>query len=864
MFKIYSALAITVMLSIETCSYAQEDNSPKASSPVVSKAEKIVVTGSRIKRIDTEGVNPVLIIDQRAITSSGANNAAELIETLTISSAGAYSSPTVNDNRGTVTNANLRGLGPDRTLILLDGQRLPDEGGLSIVDLSTIPIAFIEKIEILRDSASAIYGSDAVGGVVNIITKKDFQGNAIAAKGVKPINKGGEQTFLSLTSGTIGEHFKILNVLSYHHKEPVFFRNREWTKKVLSGYSIPGNIGLSTIVKNKESGNVELDEQGNPKIETKLYAPSNCQEKATNGLCVYNISDISMFSPEQTQLGLLSKVNWEINDSFSAFGLIRVQQNENKWNMAPNAASFAISAETLAANPNLNVSGEELAPGKNATVQYRANAWGPKAWLETNNLIGTQFGLQGTTQNEWEWRLAVSNTETNKKSVNPTGYFLKDIVESKINDGSLNPFETDFSNSNLNQTVEESKYKPFVENTAKIQSFDGQINGELLQMLGGKASLALGMSRLEQSYGKEIDTQSQTGNVSNVSADKSGKGSRSINAVYGEMALPFTQNFEAQVNVRHDNYNDFGSTTNPQLGIKYRILPNVLARATMGRGFKAPSLDQVYNQGSATVLNLIDSPRGENSLATEIEVETYGSRNLKEEKSINKSVGVIVEPLLNATFQADYWYVKVDNIIRTVDAQKALDAIAQGDSIAGVEVYRLNDDPNAQLVKMRLPTSNLGTSEDAGYSLDGSYKIFGLYGIVDVSSQYSKALYSKSVAFPGASQVDVIGDRGHPWWRMLNRASWIHNESSLTLQNNIISKQKKRSSSRGQIGSYTTYDVNYSWEKNEIGGLSISILNIRNTPFPKDDSERVGDDQRIKELFSPNGRTFVIGANKTI
>ena len=148
-----------------------------------NKVERIQVTGSHIKRTEVEGVSSILVIDREEIEKSGFSTVSEMMQNMTISSQGAYSSSAVADERGTVTNVNLRGLGAENTLVLLDGRRLPDEAGLGVVDLSTIPMAAVERIEVLKDSASAIYGSDATGGVVNIITRKDLTGSAIFARG---------------------------------------------------------------------------------------------------------------------------------------------------------------------------------------------------------------------------------------------------------------------------------------------------------------------------------------------------------------------------------------------------------------------------------------------------------------------------------------------------------------------------------------------------------------------------------------------------------------------------------------------------------------------------------------------------------
>ncbi|MCX6127848.1 MAG: TonB-dependent receptor, partial [Proteobacteria bacterium] len=651
-FAVASSFA-TSYLALPIAEAQQSDPVVKESTQKASekKTEKIQVTGSRIKRTEVEGVSSIIQIDHETIEKSGVSTVGELLQNLAVSIDGSYSSSTVNDTRGNVTNVNLRGLGPENTLVLLDGRRLPDEGGLGVVDLSVIPMAAVERIEVLKDSASAIYGSDATGGVVNIITKKDFEGSAVYARGSKPTGKGGDQTNFSYVNGVVGSNYRILTALNYRHVEPVFYRDRNWTKQGLSTNSLPANIGLTSYVKNPQTGATELDESGVPKTKTAYYASANCPADAPRlgDECAYNYANTSAFSPETKELGFLTNIDYQINDKVTLYTTIRAQQNENLWNMAPNAGNFDIPKSTLLAKPELIPSGLQLAGDTGAVVKYRALPWGLRTWEETNKTVGASVGLKGDLARDWEWNVSVGRSQSRKDSSNPQGFFLKDKVTNGIADGSFNPFETNLADPKLAALVQQASYVPVTVNETRMTTYDANVSGELFPLAGGKAALAVGVSRFDQYYNKVIDDVSQAGNVFGVTEDKSSNGDRSVNAVYAELELPVLKELDLQLAARHDQYSDFGSTTNPKFGVKYKPTTGLLVRGNIGTGFKAPSLNQINNAGSLSAANLYDTP----NIATiskrqdEVEIETYGNKNLKQETSLSYNAGIVADPIEN-------------------------------------------------------------------------------------------------------------------------------------------------------------------------------------------------------------------------
>ena len=848
---------ITVALS--TIAHGQDETTVKQGVPKAKKSERIEVTGSRIKRTEIEGVSPVLILDQDTIRKSGSPTVSDLLNKLSISAQGSYSAPVVSDTRGTVTSVNIRGLGSSNTLVLLDGRRLPDEAGKGTVDLSTIPMAAVERIEILKESASAIYGSDATGGVVNIITKKDLNGSIVYASGMTPKLEGNASTEFAYLTGVSNRNFRNMTILNYRHQEPIYYRDRDWTKGGLSFFSYPANY-VFEAEGYKITPHPNCEAPANQRIDTGDGGPEP--------VCSYNFSNTMAFSPEITQLGVLNNFEYNINDEITLFSTIRATKNTHVWNMAPNAGSFTIPQDVAQANlTRLGLVDAEIPA--DVELYYRGLPWGLRQWEEEKTVLGATAGLKGSLSPTWDWSLSVGHTESKKDTVNAQGFMLVDELVSAIEAGEFNPFETTLGADSL-AVVDRARYEPFtiIETDANTYNFD--VTGELFEIAGGPVGLAAGLARSELGYKKQIDTQSERGNVFGVTEDKGADGSREVNAAYMEVSVPLLENLEFQLAARYDQYSDFGSTTNPKFGFRYLPTNRVMIRGGAGTGFKAPTLDEIYKGTTLGLLNLTDTPTCESTnidecpLTTEVEIETTGNQDLDEETSVGYTLGLVTEPLDGFSIGVDYWYVRIKDIVKEMEPQDILDHVADGRSFDGVTITRQGGAPDGRLERIVVPTMNLGESEDSGVDLTVDYRVRTGTHRWDLHSEYSRKFYARSVPFPGEPKEDTLGDRGEPRWRDVTSVSdTIAKAHTFTLRQNVIGKQESENSADTEIGSFTTIDAQYAWSHPWDGILTFGALNVLDRSFPEDPTERNGDDnRRVAELFGPDGITYYVKAEQ--
>lgn len=833
-------LLASLIVFIASSSFAQTSRIVK-DAPKVQKAEKIKITGSRIKRTDWEGISPVHVIDQSTIQDSGVSTVAEILQQQTIASSGSYSSTSVmSDTRRTVHSANLKGLGADNTLVLLDGHRLSDDGGEGIVDISLIPLAAVERIEVLKDSASALYGSDALGGVVNIITKKDYEGVTTQASSRLPRNKGGQAMEFSITQGISRKQFQNLTVLSYRHQEPVWRIHRPWTKEVLSIVSRPANYRFLPDGRWRSHPNCPAD---NPK---------------QGEFCTFNWSPGTQITPESRNLSVFNSTRFQLTPKVSAQVSLNASQHHNMWQMAPNAGILTIPQEVAEEHKQYLGLREDVSG--DLDILLRTDAWGPRVWDSEKTTMAGTMGLEGMVNVDWDWQFSATVQKSRRNLRNPEGFSLESSLINGIERREFNPFLDENLTMASPSFVAESSYEPFVVRESGMNTYNFNVSGEWGQIPGGDLGVALGVQRQEQSYKKEYDDQwgQDPNNVFGKNPQSGSEGKRVIHAIFGELMVPVVQSLEIQLALRHDVYDDFGETTNPKVGFKYLPHKKIMIRGSGGTGFKAPTLSQI-NKGQTTVFqNLYDRPACAEapdepcSQTTEVMVTTQGNKDLREERSIGYSAGIVAEPHRKWSFAIDYWYIKIKDIAREIEAQEALDSLAAGKSNDDITVVR----EGGRLMEITVPTLNLGISEDSGVDVHHKFKTnLDGWGL-GFEQSYSRKFFAKKVKFPGAAQRDTLGERGKPRWRAVSSLTIKPQRShSFLVRQNLIGTQGTLARTEGQqrLDRYLTYDLMYSWQTSYDGRLTLGALNAFNKPFPRDTTGRPGDkDTRVHELFSPD------------
>ncbi|MFC4309561.1 TonB-dependent receptor plug domain-containing protein [Steroidobacter flavus] len=440
---------------------AQETDS--AARPI----EEVVITGSRIRRVDEETASPVFVMDQSTIANTGVQTMGDLMMRVPAIS-GAATNPQVNNGGGTgESNVELRGLGAQRTLVLLNGRRinvLGANGTTSAVDINMIPINMIERVEVLKEGAGAVYGSDAIAGVVNFITKKNFDGAEVNVEYGRTGENDGEHESASLTLGSTGDKMSVMFGVNYNKQKAVSAANRQFSSSALYLYGGGVSVGGSSRTPNGRIGLLDwMDDPAHPDDPDADQIPvpgtlaelfPNCagtQSVTRNagaagdvvnpanyhcfgGADAYNYQPFNLLITPTERTSFFTMLNYKISDDVEAYGEVVYNRTRSGFQLAPlpfdaNADDIVLSSAN-AYNPFGNDFGG--VDGLNPNFLTRLEALGNRrSDVDTDSIIATA-GVRGKFgQSTWEWDLGAQLGRMNQDQ-NITGYLLKPQLQSAL------------------------------------------------------------------------------------------------------------------------------------------------------------------------------------------------------------------------------------------------------------------------------------------------------------------------------------------------------------------------------------------------------------------------------------------------
>ncbi|WP_028116382.1 TonB-dependent receptor [Ferrimonas senticii] len=791
-----------------------------ALSPALAVAnddvERIEVTGSHIKRTDMEGPSPILAISEEDIRNAGAQDVSELLAKLPVSGAGTFSTQgNDSDDTGNGGSAiSLRGLGADSTLVLLNGRRISvsafaKEIDTAFVDINSIPLAAIARVEILKDGASATYGSDAIAGVVNIILKKDFEGFEVTASIGDTSEGGGQETTAAMLWGTQGDNSHTTVVLDYFQRDETLYADRDYSKSAnqsgrggIDFRSSAGNPGSYSTFSRDEDGAIVSDGNWTP--------DPNCPADLTVGpFCRYDYAPFMTQTPETERVGLMVMQQYHINEQVEAFAELTYQHNNT---LVRGAASPSFGEFTMAADNPLFVSGAATNPfpGEDITMRRRlTETLGRVKEVETDN-ARMVLGLKGDVF-DWDWQLAYTYSRSRSNEYGTRGFVWTPALQAAIDSGEFNPFSTTNSAEVLDQvTVNTSR-----DGKSTTKAFDGKISGELFDYGLGTAALAVGFEYREESLADNPDELFLRGEIFGTEATQA-SGARDQTSLFAELALPLGDTFEAQLALRHEDYSDFGTNTSPKIALRWAPIDTLALRASWGEAFRAPSLVQLGLGSTQESPGLVDNTRcpltGEefDCSAQERTVIFSGNPDLQPEESTSYNIGAIWEVTDAWSLSVDYWNYDQDNLI-TSDTQKLLDDNGTNPAIVKREPT-VNGVPG-QIIEIYDSFINLGGQQTDGIDFDTAY-LLKTNGAGDFNFSYNLT-YVLSFDEIGAdgSRKDLNGEYQHPDVRWTAAVDWQLDSYAAAARINYIGEVNDDvdAGATGTIDSMTTLDLNASY-----------------------------------------------------
>lgn len=835
------AMAPTILLaqtSTTDLSDFQDANTSETEASANSQFEKIEVTGSYIKRVDMEGAQPVQTLDREYLDKTGYNSVGDVMRDLTASSFGGARESSGSSTADTAT-VSLRGLGADRTLVLLNGRRMAKDGIGAATDLNLIPMSAIERIDVLKSGGSATYGSDAVGGVVNVITKKNYIGAELQVRQEVTELEGGNRTTVSGVYGTAGSKGSIMGSFQYRNNEQIFDRDRDFSSE---GTSI--NSPVPTIIANGKRNAV----QGCTNIDP------------VTGACNYNFADFSTGLPKIEQFNALTSGTYNINSMTEFHAQASATRKETTWNYAPGVVAlrnFVLPKTVTLAD------GSTLAAGTTVPyVGWRSEALGTRDTEVLTNSFAVNAGIKRYIGDTWEADLTVGTERIKREENSINGYAFTEPLTQLINDGTCDIFTPGADLSKCNGAGVMAS--PFQITESRIDTIELRTNGELFNLPAGPVGGAIGGQMMYETFDVQADAASVAGLVTGGGAQSPGSGTRRVTALFAELAIPITETMETQISGRYDRYNDFGDTFNPQINFRYKPMTSLLVRASAGTGFKAPNMQDLYASQSEGYPTFIDQKACQQGIAGACSPQQWqtfsgGNRSLTEENSTSWNIGVVAEPSKRFSASADYFSIKLENTVGT-DLEAITLAEAQGVDIGqyGVSTTR---DSSGNLLSLTAPTLNLATTEVQGIDLNLRYaSVAGDWGDLIVSNNTSLMTKYDIVKFPGLAPESVVDvDPGAPKWRNNLSLDYGFNENTrMATTFRTIGSNYKSDPSAGQIPTFTQIDLRLSYNIQSLKGqISAGIVNLLND-FPELDESSLSS-KLNDSLYDPIGRRVFVG-----
>jgi iron complex outermembrane receptor protein len=750
---------------------------PALSPAVENRVElrEVIITGSRLNRVDDEGPSPVMVFDRARIDQLGVTSLPDLL--LHLSQQPFQNSEGLSGTAGG-RYARLRGLSTRATMVLINGRRAAassSSGAFNAVDMSRIPVAAIERVEVLADSASAIYGADAIGGVINIILKKDITRPTVELR-YGGTDGGGEERRVSLSAGHSGERLRISALFDHFDRGYLLGEARDRYSN--QDYTRYGSLDRRALTTNP--GNVTSRTAANlPGLPSRTAAiPEGstgvgltpADFAATAGQ--QNLTSLGQYTtilPDVARKSASAFAELDLGASTTLFGELVYENGENRFLASPSSSALLVPG------------GNPFNPfDVDVTVNYLFTGAGPRErFMKTEStrvVLGGKGDLAG-----WQWELSAGrHADRSSMGVNNVVNLARVNAALAETDSALafNPFQAGPGGSpNLLRSLVDHGTS-LERHSGVTTSATAQVRGALFSLPAGEAEMVVGTSWLNE------ETSFISSNVDIRGADRTvwaGYTEIGVPLVGANMRIPGMHALGVTLAARYDSYSDFGDSFNPQFGLTWKPVPDLLVRASYGTSFSPPALFRLYQPQYEVPGNIIFDPQRNETVS--IPIFTGGNSALQAEEGESVSTGFVFTPasVKGLRLAATYWRIRMDNLISSVGSGLLL---AHEDRFperirraTPTEDDILAGRPGALLWADGRQT-NFGLVRTSGIDWDVSYALsteWGRFTPTLAATWVNEYLSEQLPGTPVVERVDVASTQGTiPKWKGSATLAWAH------------------------------------------------------------------------------------------
>ena len=828
--------------------------------------EEVVVTGSRIKRtMDTQS-QEIVTFTAEDMKLSGDISVSDALRSSTMNSIGSFRESSGSSAQSNAT-ISLRGIGAGRTLILLNGRRVvgsPSLGGGGTVNLNMIPFSAVDRIEVIADGASAVYGSDAIAGVINVILKKNFNGMTIQARYGDRDRDDGTEESASILIGASGDRSNITFGLEYDKRDPIFDADRDFTAASYSDLDGDGDItgyfetaGVSyfgyTLINPNPVGDYDPNDRSTWQVTPGAGCTDNTGEGGgfvgelradavfgpdTGFYCGYAYALVSANRAGVERVNSWVSAEYELTNHIDLFADVVISQNESFGRYAPPAAS----GPTIPGDPRNDI-GATFGYFRWTDIGTRDNT--VNDYLTDINLgaRGDLFGGNVT----WD----AYYTYSDYKSTSVGSYYLSYAGLA---------YNVAYDIDDFDQFVANIKTTTLNDDRQRLQKVFGGMQFDLFELSGGTSSMYVGAEYFKTKYSALVDAQSEAGLVGG-SAGNSATGKRDVTAIFAEAIFPIVDWLEIDGALRYDDYSDFGSATTWRLG-GIASIPSYDAlkfKASIGTGFRAPDLSDLYGATSFSAEEATDYYGCQlNGVSTndcpERQFDTYIGSNpdLDAEESETFSLGVEWQFAERWMTSLSWWNIKVTDPILYTSAQDQLDVDFQT-SGGNPQVQRSS---SGRVDRIDAGFQNGVTEfsyEGLDIALSGGFDTgIGDFGIQGNASYYIN--FDSEESYGTGELYNAAGTLGLPEWRANLLFTWALGDWFASANWDYIGESEARFSDE-KWDAWDQWNMQAGYAFGKFGTVTVGANNIF-------DEDPILDDvvgAPVEEYLYPNvGRVFFI------
>ncbi|HZT01772.1 MAG TPA: TonB-dependent receptor [Steroidobacteraceae bacterium] len=801
----------------------EEANTP---SQAIKSLDTVVVTGTLLRRVDKETASPVVTLDRANITNSGKLTLGDELQQLPSVSGthtnvqnnntgGGGASPLLEGGDG-AARISLRGLGINRTLVLIDGQRMANP------DLNMIPQNMVERVDVLAEGASTVYGSDAIGGVVNFILRKDFKGVELSLNDGISSHGDGQRKGFDLTLGAAGDKGNIIAGVNYNAQDPVTNAERPYlafAHQLVNGVVIPsGSSGVPTghiQVPASVAAQYGCATTGGTAYVTLRQGTGNalddysCYNSKTDS---YNFNQFTYIMTQQKRYDGFLLGNYQLTDKVSLFTDIFYNRTKSSGQDAPAGTYSTDDGWYLLASNPLNPFGITFGtdpnnpndPNGGYLLAERLTGLGTRVHSFATSNAQINAGLKGNVgDSSWAWNASID-------------YGYSQRVQSDTNEvdiaglqAALNAGANIFNQANpaVAAQLRNGVTTPVYTMTQIMRQFQLSANGELLQLPAGAIELAVGglyrktYMNYEVPADATVNVNTSQCAIAQEACGSPGRGSDDVREAFAETLIPllahvpFARSLNLDLGVRTSDYHSTGRTTNGKVAVEWRPVSDMLVRGTATQVFRAPDLDEQYDGyviGDPSIadpcIGLTAAQLAQHQSACQfVPVNWGGNPNtsvnafysggavagvaLKPERGQSYDLGLVYSPsgIPGLSGTVDFWRINLNNLLTPLGAQTMLNACFANNASPYCSLIHRNNNTSklpGSVFILYTPTVNLGTLSTSGVDFTLNYRLphFNLGSLdpgafkVGLNTTYT-ATYNNDATpgQPGATTINYAG-----------------------------------------------------------------------------------------------------------